>query len=473
MPLDSPTPLRTLRRQAETAARRFLPFAEARLIVRRQSLKSWHEWSFWSKTKRPANIPATPYRTYRGDFAGIQDFCGYSRTKARDADWRTSPAAQQATFDNPTRAPFFQGAETAYTCLVRELEQRRPQMRISRAPYNTRATLFYRFVPHETTEQADEDVADGDGWLPLHVSSASLRPEKSSYHFRLQTQGFGLPSAIYTVFFALEDRVAAVPSSEHVAKRLTSQRLYASVVVKRKDLLQMHSFERVAEELENSWKCCAHMARPIVEWLPQLVTGAHSYKRARYELLQSLYRLVYQPAGYSLRAAPYTRHGCDFLLNGKSVLHRVMRLDNRKHFQWRVGFGKFVGGRTEIFPFTEDEAPEFAVVYDCGAKRDLLIERENICLRGVWILPRNEFQHCLAVPDDLSTGCTALNLYPAEYEPVVVHRKEAQRKQRLYYIDLSTTAARADAWRKAKRIFENGDPAVPLRRRRGSDWEVL
>jgi hypothetical protein len=44
----------------------FLPFAEARAIVRKLKLKIQKEWFAWCKAgKRPPNIPSAPHRTYR------------------------------------------------------------------------------------------------------------------------------------------------------------------------------------------------------------------------------------------------------------------------------------------------------------------------------------------------------------------------------------------------------------------------
>jgi hypothetical protein len=43
----------------------FLPFEEARKIVRKVGLKSEPDWRQWSKTKRPPNIPGDPARVYK------------------------------------------------------------------------------------------------------------------------------------------------------------------------------------------------------------------------------------------------------------------------------------------------------------------------------------------------------------------------------------------------------------------------
>eukprot|EP00947_MAST-08B_sp_MAST-8B-sp1_P003548 g3548.t1 len=60
----------------------FLPFAEARALVRQRKLKSKKEWQEWSKSgQRPSNIPSSPHQAYQGkgwvsypDWLGKDDY---------------------------------------------------------------------------------------------------------------------------------------------------------------------------------------------------------------------------------------------------------------------------------------------------------------------------------------------------------------------------------------------------------------
>ena len=56
-----------------------LPFAMARAIVRKVTLKNQKEWWAWSKSgQRPSNIPANPHVTYRDDgWISWPDWLGY------------------------------------------------------------------------------------------------------------------------------------------------------------------------------------------------------------------------------------------------------------------------------------------------------------------------------------------------------------------------------------------------------------
>jgi hypothetical protein len=57
-----------------------LPFAAARTIVRKLTLKSKKEWRAWSKSgQRPSNIPSLPSSTYRDDgWISLPDWLGYT-----------------------------------------------------------------------------------------------------------------------------------------------------------------------------------------------------------------------------------------------------------------------------------------------------------------------------------------------------------------------------------------------------------
>ena len=59
---------------------RMLPFAAARMIVRKLKLRSNKEWFVWSKSgKRPSNIPAGPHDTYSDDgWISWPDWLGYT-----------------------------------------------------------------------------------------------------------------------------------------------------------------------------------------------------------------------------------------------------------------------------------------------------------------------------------------------------------------------------------------------------------
>jgi len=61
----------------QAAKRSFLPFEEARAIVREMGLKSHEEWQAWCRDARPANIPSAPNRTYKDKWQSWPDWLGY------------------------------------------------------------------------------------------------------------------------------------------------------------------------------------------------------------------------------------------------------------------------------------------------------------------------------------------------------------------------------------------------------------
>ena len=68
----------------QAAKRSFLPFEEARAIVRGEGLKNQVEWREWRKERRPPNIPSLPEKTYAGKgWVSWPDWLGYSKRDTR------------------------------------------------------------------------------------------------------------------------------------------------------------------------------------------------------------------------------------------------------------------------------------------------------------------------------------------------------------------------------------------------------
>ena len=61
----------------QAAESSFLPFEEARAIVRKEGLKSQKQWEEWRIDHRPANIPSNPNITYKGQWMSWADWLGY------------------------------------------------------------------------------------------------------------------------------------------------------------------------------------------------------------------------------------------------------------------------------------------------------------------------------------------------------------------------------------------------------------
>jgi len=62
----------------------FLPFEEAREVVREVELKSVKQWEEWSRERRPPNIPSNPHSTYKGKgWVSYPDWLGYSKRDKR------------------------------------------------------------------------------------------------------------------------------------------------------------------------------------------------------------------------------------------------------------------------------------------------------------------------------------------------------------------------------------------------------
>jgi hypothetical protein len=76
-----------------------LPFAAARMIVRKLKLKSQKEWEVWRKAgKRPSNIPAGPANVYRDDgWISTADWLGYGLPRGARTASRSSSSSSAST----------------------------------------------------------------------------------------------------------------------------------------------------------------------------------------------------------------------------------------------------------------------------------------------------------------------------------------------------------------------------------------
>jgi hypothetical protein len=64
----------------ERTLKSFLPFEEARELVREVGLKGWDQWRAWRRDCRPADIPSCPDVTYKDEgWLSMADWLGYGR----------------------------------------------------------------------------------------------------------------------------------------------------------------------------------------------------------------------------------------------------------------------------------------------------------------------------------------------------------------------------------------------------------
>ena len=77
---------------------RFMPFAQALVFARGLKLKTLKEWEAWRKSGvRPANLPATPNRTYKDcGWRGYPYFLGYAKDGSGDGDGDGAGAGEGA-----------------------------------------------------------------------------------------------------------------------------------------------------------------------------------------------------------------------------------------------------------------------------------------------------------------------------------------------------------------------------------------
>ena len=78
---------------------RMLPFAAARVIMRKLKLKGEREWRALCKSgKRPSNIPSNPHKMYRDDgWISLPDWLGYGLPRDASTASRSSSSSSAST----------------------------------------------------------------------------------------------------------------------------------------------------------------------------------------------------------------------------------------------------------------------------------------------------------------------------------------------------------------------------------------
>ena len=80
------------------AAKSFLPFEEARAIVRGVGLKSQKQWKEWCRdARRPANIPSHPERcqAYKDEWVSMPDWLGYGEGEPKSDEFLAFEEARE------------------------------------------------------------------------------------------------------------------------------------------------------------------------------------------------------------------------------------------------------------------------------------------------------------------------------------------------------------------------------------------
>ena len=71
-------------RKVSNANRNYLSFKNAKKIVQNEKLQSVKEWNYYSKNKRPNNIPGNPPKKYKKQWKGWDDFLGTGKKSPKN-----------------------------------------------------------------------------------------------------------------------------------------------------------------------------------------------------------------------------------------------------------------------------------------------------------------------------------------------------------------------------------------------------
>ncbi|CAD7948944.1 unnamed protein product [Amoebophrya sp. A120] len=516
-----------------------LPFEEARAYVRRLGLRCSREFDKWATSSaRPRNIPSRPSKYYPEEYRGMADFLGVRKP----APWRLRQkqlpldrsAAGSPRAGDMVESPCLFGASEKQRCeepwvvdrqrrmpeigqsvsqahftsekgcawVVQQLSEICPNLKLEKAPFQSRASFFYQFAAQGTEDQTN------DVWLPLKVCFASTTafasPRTQCFRFNYNKGDIdGLPgpgialialqagsvafrtgdsatsssgtirsTAIRTATSNKEDRLqtsaaecgqfANENSGEPPAKRTdkSSGRERVAIFIQDK---QMFPIRVLADTLASCWRDLSGVhARPMVDWLVDLAASDRQNRRAM--LITHLHHIFYNKLGKRVTFESTVGKGCDTYIDGKPTLHRLLckvRDQKRRgrcvtHYRIKLTTtcnrkfflaSEFVGAGYREIPLSQHVAPKFVIA----------LRSENSvpgALTGIWIFPRAMFASCLIVEGDITTGRTDLPLFTPECRPTKRQTQRAQAQQMPYYIPVANGRISDVDFERARAILD-------------------
>ena len=114
---------------------KFLPFGQARAVVRKLKLQNKKEWEAWRKSgARPHDIPSTPQTTYASSgWTSYGDFLGYAVGQSANASLGEMTSSDLASESAAAEAAAASAASVAVVAVARAAV--RPRMDWAAAPW--------------------------------------------------------------------------------------------------------------------------------------------------------------------------------------------------------------------------------------------------------------------------------------------------------------------------------------------------
>ncbi|CAD7950907.1 unnamed protein product [Amoebophrya sp. A25] len=484
----------------------FLPFSEARNVVRAENLQSVEEWWKWVKNNKAdvverwgLPVPTNPQRIYSGcGWVGFRDFLGYGRKRLKH------PGLQE----NVPQA--FPGQEryaqrvAAVDFFLEEMRQDPPYSRARSKPIvdfrllpiSCRAPLLYRI---RNSDFSESECADS--WSPLLLRSAKggaggSPPDDQHYVFwrcrdknsrvsrrtltdatcmgaskpspsdgNTSNSQLGLATAAASRYFPL---ICVVPDdrkfmSTPLAWSVAQPRRPANVAVSKGATTSAEELRKMLHEHWNSPNC---FRMSLSQSITALMAGVET--RARCEALMRIREDFYEPAGLTFEfssaeqtaAGPYNSFvGPYRVLHRKAtsdyrVKHRKSTSDDREaeslkrygafraHLETARCPGFIFGGKRKNI-----HCVDFLVIFH-GATRTSNVD-------GIWVIPRSAIIQNICPADE--SAVSSMSMYLPDMELRNCSARVALEWQTRFYIDLGDRSLLSEQQSKLKQIFqENG-----------------
>ncbi|CAD7947986.1 unnamed protein product [Amoebophrya sp. A120] len=438
---------------------RWLPFEEARSLVRSHNLQNRDEYQHFNRSLRPKNVPTKPWVIYADEYRGLNDFCGYTNY----GRWRrvsTEPVPDRSVCDAAAAVRNRFRQEDGVRWFRDRVAHLCPEFEFVAAPALCCVSVFFRLKT---------DTSSGAVWLPLRLSFSCaprklripVKPKEQTAEYKFKI-GRGpatsdVSARVGHLLIGLRDELLQVRGPTVVVQR---QIRWENVRVTCMENISEAGY--LSSVLVALWKEHADAARSVTDWMPDVYRDHR--KRLRSQFIKKVHDLVYEKCGFHLQCCNRFGDATDAVLDGHVRLSHRMIKWSRRPANNRVELSHDLGGVCTPYRFDPETSPHFVVALyplQTRSRTRLSSERSPAAaesdeaeLRGMWVLPRSEFLHCFTHAEHPAYGRTTLPIYRPD---AVLSKPEAiwnQKRQLRFFIDLSTPEELEIAVGKVKAIID-------------------
>lgn len=292
--------------------RAWLPFQQARMLVRKEKLEKMQDWHIYSKSRRPRNIPSSPQTVYAGQgWKGFPDWLGRSRLNVGKEIVLPEDLALQKSAQWP-----YKRFEKYKKMFLNDMQRVAPDIEFCHMSKQSTLALLYR--PLQTMSEQQSDKSE---WAALCLRTVGGDDAKKRCFFWGLQRCQGNCTICYS------------PRSEHLLMIPGTVKLPRSIpqapAARQHVLHQEYSVHLSGVQNVLLGWYFSNFRQSREQWI---VRTDKSYNNA--SKMQTLITKLYAPCKISFgNADKHESAGHNALLNNVPVIHRSARRNKKNGYQ--------------------------------------------------------------------------------------------------------------------------------------------